>query len=78
MALRLTPYPRSSSGSKSTRSGRIGDTMSYEGATELAARIQDHWQGYPVGVRVEPIPKVDGGSVGYCVRSNLLNGLPPR
>lgn len=76
--LKLTPYPRASSGNKSTSAGRIGDTLSLAGATELAERIQAHWQGYPVGVRVEPIPKVDGGSVGYCVRPNLRNGLPPR
>lgn len=74
--LRLTPYPRTSSGSKSTRTGRIGDTLSLSGATELAERIQEHWRGYPVGVRVEPIQKVDGACIGYCVRSNLVNGLP--
>lgn len=76
--LKLTPYPRTSSGSKSTRAGRIGDTLSYEGATELAQRIQDHWQGYPVGVRVEMVTKLDKSGDGYCVRSNLRNGLPPR
>ncbi|PWC69113.1 hypothetical protein TSH7_01325 [Azospirillum sp. TSH7] len=75
--LKLTPYPRASSGSKST-AARIGDTLSLAGATELAERIQAHWHGHPVGVRVEPIQKVDGACIGYCVRSNLVNGLPPR
>ena len=77
MALRLTPYPRTSSGSKSSRSGRIADTLSYEGAAELAQRIMDHWRGHKVGVRVEPVAKLDKSGMGYCVRSNLRNGLPP-
>lgn len=76
--LRLTPYPRTSSGSKSSHSGRIADAMSLSGATELAERIQAHWHGYPVGVRVEPFVTAKGAIAGYCVRSNLRNGLPPR
>ncbi len=76
--LKLTPYPRTSSGSKSSRSGRIGDTLSKDGAEELARRIQDHRTGQAIGIRIEPVPKLDGGSTGYCVRSNLVNGLPPR
>jgi hypothetical protein len=76
--LRLTPYPRTSSGSKSSRTGRIADPLSYDGAVELAQRIMDHWRGHKVGVRVEPVPKLDKSGIGYCVRSNLIGGLPPR
>lgn len=77
--LKLTPYPgRTSSGSKSSKTGRIGNTFSLSGATELAERVQACWRGYTVGVRVEPIIKMDGSIDGYCVRSNLRNGLPPR
>lgn len=78
MMLRLTPYPRTSSGSKSSKPGPIKDALSMDGAQQLAQRIIDHWTGYRIGVRIEPVPKLDGGSTGYCVRSDLVNGLPPR
>lgn len=75
--LALTPYPRISSGSKRTQAARIADTLSREGAEELARRIKAYWQGHDIGVRVETVSKVHGESAGWCVRSNLVNGMPP-
>lgn len=75
--LKLTPYPRASSGSKATKPDRIGDTLSLAGAEELARRIKAYWHGHDIGVRVEAVSKVHGESAGWCVRSNLVNGMPP-
>lgn len=76
--LKLTPYPRASSGSKAaSTASRIGDTLSLAGAEELARRIKDYWHGHDIGVRVETVSKVHGESAGWCVRSNLRNGMPP-
>lgn len=78
MMLRLTPYPHASSGSKATKAASIPDAMSLAGAEELAERIQQHWHGYPIGTRIEPVHKGNGALIGYCVRSQMVNGLPPR
>jgi hypothetical protein len=52
------------------------------GAEQLAARLRKYWadRGYRVHAWAErfEIPKAsDKSQVLYCVRSSLINGLPP-
>lgn len=56
------------------RGSIINDTLTRRGAEAIAREIRFRWNdaGYNVNVRVEREDSV------YCVRSNLVNGLPPR
>lgn len=50
-----------------------------EGASRLALDLSLWWrkQGYSnVKFRIE-LDNAEGWRAGYCVRSNLVNGLPP-
>jgi hypothetical protein len=57
------------------------DLLAFGGASGLARRIEDYWRksGHDEVVAwVEKVsPTFDGNEV-YAVRSNLMNGLPPR
>jgi hypothetical protein len=52
------------------------NSLSFSGATELAAKIRDYWaeQGHVVETRVEAFT-ADRGS-RYAVRFDLVDGLP--
>jgi hypothetical protein len=63
------------------------DYSTYDGAVRLARLIEQYWQahgGYVVRCEVIPVafrtsingPLISGG--GYGLRSDLINGLPPR
>ena len=50
-------------------------------AERMALKIQNHWMkaGYPLTiVRVEEFARDLDGSPYFAIRSNLVNGLPPR
>jgi hypothetical protein len=53
--------------------------MTLEGATDLARKIRVYWraQGYQVRTWLEPIMHRRHGQM-FCVRSDLVNGLPQR
>jgi hypothetical protein len=53
------------------------DTLSHEGARELAFRIREHWskRGYDVRTSIEH--EVALGRLGvYVVRSDMIGGFP--
>ena len=54
------------------------DWSSFEGAGDLAERIAEVWRrlGHAVETRVEQGLARDGRHACYCVRSNLVGGLP--
>ncbi|MFH1499882.1 MAG: hypothetical protein ABII82_18885 [Verrucomicrobiota bacterium] len=57
------------------------DWLTFGGACDLAAQIQAAWHAdghAQVKTRVEAIADKERGGGLYCVRSNLVNGLPPR
>jgi hypothetical protein len=51
-------------------------------AERLANKLREHWKAKPGGDRVkvwieaQPIPETHRGNVLYCVRTNLVNGVP--
>jgi hypothetical protein len=51
-------------------------SLSFSGATELAAQIRTYWaaQGYAIETIVEPFTGYRGG--GFGMRSSLCNGKP--
>jgi hypothetical protein len=59
-----------------------GDTLTFNGATALAARIREYWakRGHPnVETFVTQASGGKGRDTTFCVRSNLgPNGLPRR
>jgi hypothetical protein len=57
---------------------RGGYLMTQEGAAHLAARLREYWwkRGLSADVRIEQTT-TRGGGLLFCVRSNLVNGLPP-
>ena len=61
------------------------NNMTRTGAQKLAKRIERYWRNKGFGqVKVEIemmgeiIPEVEGVEPLYCVRSNLVNGMPPQ
>jgi hypothetical protein len=56
---------------------RGGYLMTQEGASRLAARLREYWskRGFFVDVRIEQTT-TSGGGLLFCVRSNLVSGLP--
>lgn len=58
--------------------------MTEDEATRVAESIRQHWfeQGYAVKTWIERIPTtgvpIRDGVREYAVRSNLINGLPPK
>ena len=56
-----------------------GDTMTQEGARDLAASVAAFWhrKGHS-HVKVWTEQVATGRVFVYCVRSNLINGMPPR
>ena len=57
------------------------NNLTYDGARALADRIQQYWHkrgALHVTAYLDPIDRSDGKSPGYGVRSNLINGNPPR
>jgi hypothetical protein len=61
-----------------TKIWRGPDYMQAEHARELARRIKTYWrkQGYDVDVRADACESKVG--MIYCVRSDMVNGLPRR
>ena len=59
-------------------------THNREDSEELAARIQNYWavRGYKIDVGVYSSSQTGEGAAGmgtiYAVRSNMVNGQPPR
>lgn len=57
------------------------DTLTFEGASALAAKIRRYWieRGYIVETRLERVRITRDeawGGVLWCVRSNLMRGRP--
>ncbi len=55
------------------------DWLDYKHARELANTIRSYWwaRGLHVEVRIEPVYD-DSLAYPWAIRSNLVNGLPPR
>jgi hypothetical protein len=55
------------------------DLMSGAGASRLADMIRAYWRdrGYTIEVRVIDTTTTTKTGPIFCVRSNLINGLPP-
>ena len=59
--------------------GEYADTFTRQGAGQLARIIMAFWRGRGKDVRVEIVAeefRISHARTVYCVRSNLLNGLP--
>jgi hypothetical protein len=76
--------PQSGAARPGRHDTRKDDTLSRNGARELARRLQDYWhaRGYPaVRFWTEPVGE-RFGKIGthevHRVVCNLVNGLPPR
>jgi hypothetical protein len=59
------------------------DHTSEIGSRRLAALLRDYWKarGHDITVTIDPVlfgPKVGNPYYLYCVRSNLVDGLPPK
>jgi hypothetical protein len=56
------------------------DFLDQAGALELEARIKDHWRarGYAIGTQIEAMATKWRSRPVFVIRSNLVNGLPPR
>jgi hypothetical protein len=54
------------------------DTLTYDGATAIARRVEGYWaeRGCKVACTVVPVKSATGKSTLFAVRSNLLFGLP--
>ena len=59
--------------------GEYADTFTRQGAAQLALIIMAFWRGRGKDVRVEIVPeefRICHARKVWCVRSNLINGLP--
>jgi hypothetical protein len=56
------------------------DCSTREGAEEIAALIRSVWKkaGHHIDVWVDEAVNIHNGTYAYCIRSELLNGLPRR
>jgi hypothetical protein len=57
----------------------VTDTLTFDGANDLARKIREYWSGRGVKVWVSEMSvseRVQHETRIWCVRSNLLNGLP--
>jgi hypothetical protein len=59
------------------------DSLSYAGAESLAQKLRQYWlgRGYAIKTYIEAIETRavnEQATKVFCVRSNLVNGLPPR
>ena len=68
----------------SSETRAIGNTLTRDGALELATKINNYWAMKGRSVTVMPLTCNDlgeasalGGTVIWCVRSNMVGGFPP-
>jgi hypothetical protein len=66
----------------STMSGKNdGDSFCFSGAIKLAEKIREYWikRGFPK-IKTQIVKTENNSYIGpiYVVRSNTLNGFPPR